>query len=112
MNGVSCEGAAARQRGAYAWVRLLGRIYAVLPLICLRCGGEMRLIAFITSPAAIVPILAHLGEAITPPPLAPRARAPPEMEAPNANAILAFYQSTPWDASCAPPEVGFTFNQE
>jgi hypothetical protein len=42
-------------------VRLPDRIYEVLPLVCLRCGGEMRLIAF-----------------ITPPPLAPRARPPPE----------------------------------
>ena len=65
---------------AYAWVRLLARIYEVLPLICPRCGSEMPLIAFITEPRAIATILTHLGEPISPPPLAPRARAPPELE--------------------------------
>jgi hypothetical protein len=36
---------------------------------CPRCGGEMRLIAFITTPDAIEAILSHLGEPATPPPL-------------------------------------------
>jgi hypothetical protein len=36
----------------------------------------MRIIAFITDPATIDRILSHIGEATTPPPIAP-ARAPP-----------------------------------
>jgi hypothetical protein len=71
----------------------------------------MQLIAFITSPDAIVPILTHLGEAITPPPLAPRARAPPEFDVAEA-VTLPFDQSTPWDAITPPPDPGFVFSQE
>jgi hypothetical protein len=69
---------AARQAAAYSWVRLLARIYEVLPLLYPRRGSEMRLIAFITAPDAIEAILSHLGEPAKPPPLAARARAPPD----------------------------------
>jgi hypothetical protein len=41
----------------------------------------MRLIAFLTEPCSIRAILAHLGEPTTPPPLAPRARDPPYLDA-------------------------------
>ena len=34
------------------------------------CGGEMRLIAFVTHPLAVKPILGHLGEPTTAPELA------------------------------------------
>jgi hypothetical protein len=53
---------------------LLARIYEVLPLVCPRCGGEMRLIVFMTRPTAIGAVLTHLGEPITPPPPAPPLR--------------------------------------
>jgi hypothetical protein len=99
----------ARRQAAYAWVRLLARIYEVLPLVCPRCGGEMRLIAFITQPAAIVSILTHVGEAITPPPLVPRARAPPEFD--GTERALMLDPSPAWDLAAPPPELGFEFNQ-
>lgn len=41
-----------------------------------RCGGEMRIIAFITEGAAIREILGHMGESTSPPHLLP-ARGPP-----------------------------------
>jgi hypothetical protein len=41
----------------------------------------MRLIAFLTEPASIRALLAHLGEPTTTPALAPRARDPPELDA-------------------------------
>jgi hypothetical protein len=34
-------------------------------LECLNCGGDIRLIAFITEPGTIRKILAHLGEPIS-----------------------------------------------
>jgi len=40
------------------------------------CGGDIRLIAFITEPGPIRKILTHLGEPLEPPPLLP-ARGPP-----------------------------------
>ena len=46
------------------------------PLQCPSCGGDIRLITFITEPGPIRKILTHLGEPLEPPPLAP-ARGPP-----------------------------------
>ena len=33
--------------GDYLWAVLIASIYEVFPLLCLLCGGQMRLIAFI-----------------------------------------------------------------
>jgi len=35
-------------RSRALWALLLNRIYEVLPLLCQACGGEMRIIAFLT----------------------------------------------------------------
>jgi len=40
------------------------------PLECPACGGDIRLIAFITEPGPIRKILTHLGEPLEPPPIA------------------------------------------
>lgn len=68
-----------RRLARYAWALLLARIYEAFPLLCPKCGGEMRLIAFITETAVVRDILAHLGEPTEPPRLAP-ARGPPLWE--------------------------------
>ena len=68
-----------RKAARYAWALLLARIYEVLPLICPRCGGAMRIIAFITEGPVIRKILDHLGEPTSAPTLAP-ARGPPLWE--------------------------------
>jgi hypothetical protein len=60
----------------YAWAMLLARIDEVLPLVCPRCGGAMRILAFVTEAASVRRILEQLGEAATPAPLSP-SRAPP-----------------------------------
>ena len=62
-----------------AWALLLARIYEAFPLVYPRCGGEMRIIAFITDAGAVRDILTHLGEPTSPPRLMP-ARAPPLWE--------------------------------
>jgi hypothetical protein len=54
----SLEWKAARRR----WAELIRRIYEVDPLVCPRCGGQMRIIAFITEPRVIGKILRHLAE--------------------------------------------------
>ena len=42
------------------WARLIQKIYEVDPLICLKCSGAMRVIAFIEDPDVIKKILKHL----------------------------------------------------
>jgi hypothetical protein len=58
------------------WAALIARIYAVLPLLCPICAGQMRVIAFITHSADIRQILEHIGAETEPPRIAP-ARGPP-----------------------------------
>ena len=43
------------------WARLIQKIYEVDPLVCPKCSGEMRDIAFIEDPDVIQQILKHLG---------------------------------------------------
>jgi hypothetical protein len=57
-----------------AWAMLIKRVYEVDPLLCLRCGSEMKVVAFIDPPQGevIEKILRHCGlrrrSAPTPPP--------------------------------------------
>ena len=67
---------AERSPARILWALLLARIYQILPLGCGLCGGEMRIIAFVTDPLPVKTILAHLGEPTTAPEPA-RARGPP-----------------------------------
>lgn len=71
-----------RKAARYVWALLLARIYEVLPLVCPKCGGDMRIIAFINEAPVIREILGHLGEPTSAPSLAP-ARAPPLWELPG-----------------------------
>ncbi len=62
------------------WADLIRRVYEVDPLVCPRCGGEMKVVGFITEPAAIKRILDHLrtrGKVSRPPPHAPQLVASP-----------------------------------
>jgi hypothetical protein len=59
-----------------AWAKLLARVGEEFPLECPNCGGDIRLIAFITVPGPIRKILTHRGEPLEPPPVSP-ARGPP-----------------------------------
>ena len=58
------------------WAKLLARVGEEFPLECPNCGGDIRLIAFITQPGPIRKILTHLGEPLEPSPVSP-ARGPP-----------------------------------
>ena len=60
----------------YLWAALIARIYEVFPLLCPMCGGQMRIIAFITFSADIHKILEHIGVDPEAPRIAP-ARGPP-----------------------------------
>lgn len=43
------------------WAQRIQKVYEVDPLICEKCGGEMRIISFIQERTVIMKILNHLG---------------------------------------------------
>ena len=65
-----------RSKAHYLWAVLIARIYEVFPLLCPMCGGQMRLIAFVTEGVQIRKILDHIGVDSEPPHISP-ARGPP-----------------------------------
>jgi hypothetical protein len=65
-----------RSPAHYLWAARIARIYEVFPLLCQLCGGQMRIIAFITHSADIRQILDHIAVESEPPSLSP-ARGPP-----------------------------------
>ena len=58
---------------------MIARIDEVFPLLCPICGGQMRIIAFITRSADIRHIVNHIGVPSEPPHITP-ARGPPLWE--------------------------------
>ena len=58
------------------WAKLSARLDEDFPLACPNCGGDVRLISFITQPGPIRKILEHVGEALEPPHVTP-VRGPP-----------------------------------
>ena len=66
-----------RFSSAYLWAMLIARIYEICPLVCPQCGGELKIVAFLTETDPIQRILIHIDEPTTPPRIAP-ARAPPD----------------------------------
>ena len=85
-----------RASAHYLWAMLLARLFVALPLVCPRCGAEMRIVAFITETAPIERILTHIGEPAEPPRISP-ARGPPGWDDPPVEAL------PDWDPLAQPP---------
>jgi hypothetical protein len=85
------------------WAQLLARIYEVLPLLCPSCGGQMRILAFLTDPPTVRSILVHLDLPHRPPPVPP-ARGPPQGD-------FLLDQSPEVDLTEAEPAPAFDFDQ-
>ena len=85
------------------WAILLTRIYGVLPLLCPACGGQMKVLAFLTDPPVVSAILLHLDLPHQPPPLSP-ARGPPQGE-------FLLDQTSEFDPTEPVPESEYTFDQ-
>jgi len=85
----------------YLWAVLIARIYEVFPLVCPMCGGQMRLIAFITDGAQIRKILEHIGVESEPPRIAP-ARGPPLWEDCDAQMGEGVEIEPDWDLAAQP----------
>jgi hypothetical protein len=85
----------------YLWAVLIARIYEVFPLLCPMCGGQMRLIAFITEGVQIRKILNHIGVGSEPPHISP-ARGPPLWEDCGAQADDGVHIAPEWDLAEQP----------
>jgi len=57
------------------WARLIRKIFEVDVLRCKKCGGEMKIVAFITEEKSVKKILNHIGEQTQ--------RAPPLRQTPS-----------------------------
>jgi len=80
----------------YLWAVLIARIYEVFPLLCPLCGGQMRIIAFITDSADIRQILECIGAETEPPRITP-ARGPPLWDEYDAQAAEGVEPVPDWD---------------
>jgi hypothetical protein len=58
------------------WAALLKRVFAVDAMVCSRCDGPMKVIAFLDESAVVTGILTHLGLPAEPLPTV-NAQAPP-----------------------------------
>lgn len=94
-------GSSPRRSARIRWAQLLARIYEVLPLLCPSCGGQMRILAFLTDPPVVSAILLHLDLPHRPPRVAP-ARGPPQGD-------FLLDQSPTFDLT--EPEPEFAFDQ-
>lgn len=80
---------------------LIARLYEVFPLLCPICGGQMRIIAFITHSADIRHILDHIGVDSEPPHIAP-ARGPPLWDDCDAQPDDGVQIESDWDLAAQP----------
>ena len=85
----------------YLWAVLIARIYEVFPLLCPICGGQMRIIAFITHSADIRQILEHIGVETELPRITP-ARGPPLWDECDAQAAEGMESVPDWDEAAQP----------
>ena len=90
-----------RSQAHYLWAVLTARIYEVFPLLCPKCGGQMRLIAFITEGTQIRRILDHIGVDPDPPHISP-ARGPPLWDDRDAHAGEGVAAEPDWDLAAQP----------
>ena len=90
-----------RSQAHYLWAVLIARIYEVLPLLCPICGGQMRIIAFITHSADIRHMLDHIGVQSEPPNIAP-ARGSPMWEDFDAQRGEGTQVEPDWDLAAQP----------
>jgi len=61
-----------KRRSSPSWARLIARVFQADPLVCKRCGGPLKVLAYITDSLAIRQILEHLD-------LSPPEKPPPDI---------------------------------
>ena len=90
----------AKRPAHYLWAVLIARIHEVFPL-CPICGGQMRIIAFITYSVDIRQILEHIGADSEPPHITPT-RGPPLWDGCDAQAAQGVEPTPDWDEAAQP----------
>ncbi len=85
----------------YLWAVLIARIYEVFPLLRPICGGQMRIMAFITYSADIRQILEHIGVEPEPPHIT-LARGPPLWDGAEAQAGEGAEPAPDWNEAAQP----------
>jgi hypothetical protein len=70
-----------KKKSNQTWVRLIQKVFEVDPMICPKCGSEMKIIAVITEPLAVDCILRYLEKKGLPPFNLPKAHSPPGKQA-------------------------------
>jgi len=68
-----------------SWRECIKKVYEADPLTCPRCGGQMKIISFITDPQVIRHILEHLGLWVQ-----KSSRDPPSQEASHGNGKIVY----------------------
>jgi hypothetical protein len=50
-----------KRRCTPSWARLISKVYQADPLVCQKCGGPLKIVAYVTDELSITRILDHLG---------------------------------------------------
>ena len=50
-----------KRRCSASWARLIAKVYDVDPLTCRKCGGKLKIVAYLHDQSSIKRILDHLG---------------------------------------------------
>jgi hypothetical protein len=66
------DGQPKKRRCSPSWARLIAKVFQADPLVCKRCGGTLKIVAYITDAVAIRRILDDLG-------LSPPDKPPPDV---------------------------------
>ena len=61
-----------RRRCSPTWARLIAKVFQADPLVCRRCGGPLKVVAYVTDSLVITQILQHLD-------LSPPEKPPPDI---------------------------------
>ena len=86
------------------WARLIQKIYEIDPLTCPKCGGTMRVLAFIEEAAVILKILGHPGLWDVPKRQLKRGREPPVITVEDALLVYADSQVIKYEEAYYIPE--------
>ena len=76
---------------AKGWAEMIRKVYEVDPMVCARCGGQMRIIAFLTDYAVVDRIIDHLKLTFV-------AQRPPPTHLPYQEVLMAAEASTEYSS--------------